>query len=66
MSDKIDLKVGWGWPMNSKKAHWFNNGRALCGKWLYMGALEEGNDTSSDNCAECKKRKLKCEEKGKK
>lgn len=52
----IQLK-GWGWPGASKKAHYYNNdARSLCGKWIYTGVLEEGNDNSSDNCAECKKR----------
>lgn len=50
---------GWGWPANSKKAHFFINSRSLCCKWLYSGHLEHGNDDSSDNCAECKRRKAK-------
>jgi len=51
-----DTKSGWGWPVYSKKAHYFVDGRSLCGKWLYLGSLEQGNDDSRDNCAECKKR----------
>lgn len=46
---------GWGFPLNSKKAHYFIEGRSLCGKWFFMGELEEGNDESSDNCTACKK-----------
>jgi len=49
-------KGGWGWPVNSRKAHYFVNGRALCGRWLFFGPLEQGNDDNPDNCAECKKR----------
>lgn len=47
---------GWGWPLLSKKSHYFLEARSLCMKWMYTGALEEGNDKSPDNCAECKRR----------
>lgn len=52
---------GWGWPGNSKKAHYFREGEiaSLCGKWAYTGPRESGNDGSPDNCAECKKRLAK-------
>ena len=70
MKAQIDFKAyasadqsiteGWGWPGISKKAHWFTeDGRSLCGKWMYMGSLETGNDASADNCAECKRRLAK-------
>ena len=52
------MHEGWGWPGNAKKAHYFVGSRSLCGKWLYLGSLEQGNDDSPDNCAVCK-RKLK-------
>lgn len=53
-----EKKEGWWWPSNSKKAHYMLDGRSLCLKWMCMGAptLEQGNDESIDNCAECKKR----------
>lgn len=50
---------GWGFPANSRKAHWFVAGRALCGKWFYLGHTETGNDTSPDNCKACLKRRDK-------
>jgi len=50
------MSEGWGWPGNSKKAHYFVNGRSLCGSWIYFGELEQGKDDSSDNCPRCKKR----------
>jgi hypothetical protein len=60
MSDyKIEIAKGWGWPQISRKAHYFEGGRSLCGKMLYTGLLEQGNDESQDNCAECKKRLAK-------
>lgn len=58
MSDPVE--EGWGFPRQSKKAHYFYDLTALCGKWgFYRGPLEKGNDDSSDNCSECKRRKAK-------
>jgi len=51
---------GWGFPANSRKAHYFNTDkRSLCGKWLFFGELEDSNDNSPDNCTACKKALLK-------
>ena len=47
---------GWGFPLLSRKAHYFMRGRSLCGKWGFFGEVEPGNDDSPDNCAECKKK----------
>ena len=53
-------KEGWGFPGTSKKAHYFVDMMALCGKWgFYAGPLELGNDGSPDNCAECKRKLAK-------
>ena len=49
---------GWGFPSNSRKAHYFVGVRSLCGRWLFFGSLELGNDDSPDNCLACR-RKLK-------
>lgn len=54
-----DKQKGWGWPWDAKKAHYFVGTRSLCGKWAYTGPRREGNDTSSNNCALCKRRKKK-------
>jgi hypothetical protein len=52
-----DYPGGWGWPANSRKAHYFHDGfRSLCMKWMYSGQVEQGKDESIDNCAECMKR----------
>lgn len=51
MSDK-----GWGWPSNSRKAHYFNGVYSLCRRWMFFGPLENGNNESPDNCLECRKR----------
>lgn len=56
---------GWTWLVNSRKWHYFINGRSLCGKFLLLVVpeLEQGNDDSPDNCVICRreleKRKIK-------
>jgi hypothetical protein len=58
--DFTEFKEGWVWFLNSKKAHYVKEHRALCGRWLYLGnSYEQGKDDSPDNCAECKRRLLK-------
>lgn len=51
-------KEGWGLLINSKKWHYFVNGRSLCGRWLCLslGDLERGNNSSPDNCKACQKK----------
>lgn len=51
----MNADEGWGWPLLSKKAHYFINGLALCRRWAYAGPLEHGKDDSPDNCAACRK-----------
>lgn len=62
-----ESKEGWGTVvsagtlMPSKKWHYFKDHRSLCGKWMRFSDndLEQGNDNSVDNCAECKRRLAK-------
>jgi len=56
---------GWGWPGNSRKAHYFEEGQitSICGKWLYRGPREQGNDGSPDNCTACRRALQKKREK---
>lgn len=56
-----DMARGWGWPVNSKKAHYFRSGseRSLCGQWAFWGQREDDSHSSPDNCAECKRRRAK-------
>jgi hypothetical protein len=64
-----ERREGWGFPPNSRKAHYFVKedeelfGRSLCGKWLFAGELEEGNGDSLDNCVLCIKKLKKRREK---
>lgn len=52
------FREGWTWLENSKKWHYFVDGRALCGRWLLVSTpkLEQGNDDSPDNCLACQKK----------
>ncbi|MBA7491660.1 hypothetical protein ES702_02208 [subsurface metagenome] len=59
-------KRGWGWPRNSRKTHYFIDGRSLCGKWMFFGKLEDSQDNSPDNCVSCTKAIKKLREKEKK
>ena len=58
---------GWDYLQNTRKWHYFVNGRSLCGKWLGLGLrnLVLGNGNSPDNCAKCVKRLKKKQEKDK-
>lgn len=57
MSDVAVKSEGWTWLFNSRKWHYFRNGRSVCGRYAILGAgdFEQGNDTSPDNCAQCRK-----------
>lgn len=55
-----DATEGWGFPGNSRKAHYFVQGRSLCMKWLFLGQLEKvaPEDVAKrvpDDCAACHK-----------
>ncbi len=52
---------GWGLSIVSRKWHYFDNDSfSLCGRiGFYYGDTYQVNDTSPDNCAECKRRKAK-------
>ena len=49
-------KQGWGWPLNSRKAHYFVEHTALCGKWLFFGSLEDSEKASPDDCVVCRRK----------
>ena len=60
-SERRNPIEGWGAPFCSRKWHYFTkDGLSLCGKvGFYFGPLEQHNDNSRENCAECRKRKAK-------
>lgn len=52
---------GWGYPLNSRKAHYFTTGEiiSICRKMMYSGPRQDDNHNSPDNCAECKRKQKK-------
>lgn len=61
-----ETETGWGNPKpfstRSKFHYYGEDGRSLCGKWFRFAGqpeVEEGMDEHSDNCAECKRKKVK-------
>lgn len=45
---------GWGWPSNSRKAHYFFGGRSVCGKWGFFGEVTpDTGKKGPDDCAAC-------------
>lgn len=58
------LARGWWFALNARKAHFYEAGEviAICRKQMSLGArpnTEDDNHDSSDNCAECKRRRAK-------
>jgi len=50
---------GWVHIDGARKWHYVKeDGRALCGRWHYMGRVdpEPGNNDSPDNCPTCRKK----------
>ena len=47
---------GWARPSNARKFHYYVGGRSLCGKWFFLGEVDEdaGEPTASD-CKACAK-----------
>jgi hypothetical protein len=44
---------GWGWPITSVYAHYFVDGRSLCGSWQWEGGELEPDWQSPDDCVKC-------------
>ena len=58
-SETSKRSEGWGAVLQATKWHYFREGRSLCGRAMFFGRgdnLEQGNDHSPDNCAQCRKR----------
>jgi hypothetical protein len=49
------MAEGWAWPMLAKKAHYFRDGRSICGRWLFAGdpTQNQNMSRSPDDCAAC-------------
>jgi len=50
-----EAEVGWGRPLNSRKAHYFAvDGHSLCGRWFFLGPLSDDNHDSPATCKACR------------
>lgn len=58
MAPKPELNQGWGVPANTKKAHYFINGRSLCSRWMFLGWVEDNRHDHPDNCKACIKSRV--------
>ncbi len=52
---------GWTYLTNSRKWHYFIDGRSLCKRFMlfFLPELEQGDDDSPDNCKACRAKLLK-------
>ena len=58
------MKEGWWMPLRSRKHHYFVDGRALCGGWIFPNYDDMTPDTGNekpqkDDCTICFKKLLK-------
>lgn len=45
---------GWAFPLGASKAHYFVDGRSLCGRWdASVWDIPANDDVSVNDCAEC-------------
>lgn len=67
MSAERNPTEGWTWTQNSRKWHYFREKRAICGGMLMFvhpsEGYEVGNNDSTDNCAACRRKLSKEQEK---
>lgn len=56
-----ESKEGWTWLFNSRKDHYFRDGKSLCGKWGLLNCAGLEKSLPKKACAACKK-KLEKEE----
>lgn len=49
---------GWYWPSNSRKAHYYVDGRSLCGRYGFPGKLGHPDDKGGcdDDCTPCSRK----------
>ena len=52
------MTKGWKLLINNPKAHYFIDGRSLCGRWMNLGKdFEDFGHHSPDNCKACMKKR---------
>ena len=48
------MSEGWARPLNSRKYHYFKEGRSLCGNWLFLSKDLSPDDPANDSKDDCK------------
>lgn len=53
-----DAAGWWAYPLNARKAHYFVEARALCGRWMFFGEQPDqpqhmGDEPGADDCTTC-------------
>lgn len=52
----LATRRGWGWPLRSRKAHYFVATMSMCRRWSYAGALtNEQGGKGPDDCVACRR-----------
>jgi hypothetical protein len=46
-------KSGWSWPLTARKAHYFTNGKSLCGGWIPTGTISKERVAGPTCCPVC-------------
>lgn len=50
---RVNTTQGWAVPPMHRQAHYFVQGKSLCGDADYFGTLEDFNHDHPDNCFTC-------------
>ena len=51
-----ETKEGWARLFNSRKDHYYRDGKSLCGKWMILGSNSLEKGMSNNACSACKKK----------
>jgi len=56
MTERRYYCEGWCWPMRTRKAHYFREGRSLCGWWQFVDKVKEPDvcGPNGPRCKECR------------
>lgn len=59
LSNEKKVSEGWGFLVNSRKAHYFRDGRSLCRRWMCfsLSDLEQDDKKSPDDCKACRRKR---------
>lgn len=62
------MSSGWAQPERANRYHYFHDGQALCGKWMWIGARgldpDDPDSDSDHDCRECLRLRKSARERG--